>query len=272
VDDPVPSDPLDDADEDPAEAPDDAVPPSTPDGTGTTVGSLPTDPATTGTEALPYVVRPVLLDPLLMNSLLVDRLLLDRLLLDRLREDRLIADPLLADPAALPVDATAVDPASVEVVAVPVPCSEPDVGAVVTADIGAVRDARLDRQAGVRGRSATTGSLPAPMSTDGSAAPAAIASPGGAPAAPPSPPAPVSLPVPLPTPVPAGPAGPAGSAATASSGTSCYGAGQTDDADRIDAVLGARITASLAQAAQRPTSGFAGGVIGDAMEPGVSPG
>jgi hypothetical protein len=82
----------------------------------------------------------------------------------------------------------------------------------------------------------------------------------------------VSLPIPLPTSAPHAPAGPPGSPTAASSGTSCHGPGPTDDADHVDAVLGARITASLAQAAQRPTYGFAGPVVGGDDDPGVRPG
>jgi hypothetical protein len=73
-------------------------------------------------------------------------------------------------------------------------------------------------------------------------------------------------------PGPVSPTGPVGSSATASSGTALYGAGQSDHAYDMQAVLDARVAASLAQAALRPSSGFAGAVVGGADDPGVRPG
>jgi hypothetical protein len=63
-----------------------------------------------------------------------------------------------------------------------------------------------------------------------------------------------------------------GSWTTASAGGCSYYAGQNDPADTLQAVLDARVAASLAQAALRPSSGFAGCVVGGADDPGVRPG
>jgi hypothetical protein len=66
--------------------------------------------------------------------------------------------------------------------------------------------------------------------------------------------------------------GPAGASTSASAGGCSYSAGQNDPADTIQAVLDARVAASLAQAALRPASGFAGAVVGGADNPVVRPG
>jgi hypothetical protein len=194
-----------------------------------------------------------------------------------------LADPALADPALVPPGAVvppvtvpaavvppavlpedlvpvAVDPTLNETVIPPVLCSEPEAGAVV-ARASSGRTSSDSRQGTVPAASTPIGAAPVPVSADESP-----------PAAPAGPPTPVRLPTPIPTPAPAGPTGPAGSSTTMSSGTSAYGTGQNQQTDSIDAVLDARVAISLAQAALRHTSGFAGAVVGGADDPGVRPG
>ncbi|TFV69951.1 hypothetical protein E4P39_20640 [Blastococcus sp. CT_GayMR19] len=176
-------------------------------------------------------------------------------------------DAALVEPA--PVEPAVVSPPLAAGTVPPVPCSEPASGDVVATDIrGSPHgDSGNDGQLTTRTGSTTTGTAPALAWVEESGPPAVPASPP----APAPAPAPV-LPAPIPMPAPAGPAGPAGTSAAASSCTSSAGAGQHDQADSITAVLDARVAASLAQAALRPSSGFAGAVVGGADDPGVRPG
>jgi hypothetical protein len=177
-------------------------------------------------------------------------------------------EPAPVEPAPVqpaPVEPAVVSPPLEEAIVPPVPCSEPASGDVVATDIrGSPHgDPGNDGQLTTRAGSTTTGTAPALASVEESGPPAVPASPPA--------PAPV-LPAPIPAPAPAAPAGPAGSSAAASSCTSSAGAGQHDQVDSITAVLDAQVAASLAQAALRPTSGFAGAVVGGADDPGVRPG
>jgi len=88
----------------------------------------------------------------------------------------------------------------------------------------------------------------------------------------PAPVAPLRLPAPMPAPVPT-PTGPAGPVTAGCSGGSVSGAGESGHhLDAMNAVVDARLTASLARGSARATSGFAGPVIGGADDPGVRPG
>ncbi len=161
-------------------------------------------------------------------------------------------------------------------VVTPVFCSEPEDGTVGSTEARAAPLSGFgnDSQAKALDGSATTGTTPAPISTAESGTAAAFSSQDSTPASPAGSPAPVRLPAPLPPPAPAapvGPAGPTGSSAAASSSASCHGAGSSDHSDGIDAVLEAQVAVSLAQAALRLSSGFAGSVVGGADDPGASP-
>jgi hypothetical protein len=160
-------------------------------------------------------------------------------------------------PAA--VAPAAVKPMLVDEVVAPAPCREPKSGTVVATARGTSLSASTSDAPVAAGEEATT---PAPVSVAENSTPAAPAAP----------PTPVRLPTPIPTPAPAGPAGPSGSSAAAASGTVAYGGGQNLHADSIDAVLDAQVAASLAQAALRHASGFAGAVCGDTDRPGARPG
>jgi hypothetical protein len=177
-------------------------------------------------------------------------------------------DPAIVDPAAAGiavteaaiVDSAAADIAVTEAVVDPVVCSAPEFGGFDASEIrAAAGSSGIDRDEAPRNEPTPNSATPAFESAGHIAAPVS----------PHDPPGPVRLPVPLPAPAPTAPAGPA---AAASSGTSSGDAGQTDHADSIYAVLDARVAASLAQAALRANSGFAGDVVGGADDPGVRPG
>ncbi|MFP5370421.1 MAG: hypothetical protein ACLGI3_06695 [Actinomycetes bacterium] len=191
------------------------------------------------------------------------------------------AAPVDAAPVdALPVDAEADLEASAQEDAAPVFCSQPESDVVQATDPGAaaIASSGADPQPGTANGSVATGTTVAPVPQPGTGPAAALVSQDSTPAAPASPPAPVRVPPPLPPPAPTapvgppGPAGPTGSSAAASSGASCHGGGQNDHSDGIDAVLEAQVALSLAQAALRPSAGFAGSVVGGADDPGASPG
>jgi hypothetical protein len=193
--------------------------------------------------------------------------------------DPAIVDPAIVDPAAAGIAVTeaaivdsaivdsaivnsaAADIAVTEAVVDPVVCSAPEFGGFDASEIraAATGSSGIDRDEAPRNEPTPNSATPAFESAGHIAAPVS----------PHDPPGPVRLPVPLPAPAPTAPAGPA---AAASSGTSSGDAGQTDHADSIYAVLDARVAASLAQAALRANSGFAGDVVGGADDPGVRPG
>jgi hypothetical protein len=238
---------------------------------------LPVDPlpvAVPAVDALPAAVPPVdpadtdpaPTDPAPTDPAPTDPAPTDPAPTDLAPTDLAPTDLALAD---LPAVTTAVPDA----VVTPVLCSQRGFGAVAATEVigAAVSHSWIDRQVAGNG-SATTGATLSPPGPEPSGAP---------PVSPSSPPAPVRLPAPPSTPAPgapgapgapAGPAGPAGPSATAFSVSSSCGTGHIDHADSIDAVLGARVAASLAQAALRSSSGFAGAVVGGADDPGVRPG